>query len=51
MWEQTLELARLAVAWERSMDEVRGMTRFELAAMDQAYGELARAQKRAARKR
>lgn len=33
------------------MDEVLGMTRFEMAAMDQAYVELARAQKRAARKR
>lgn len=49
MWEQTLEVARLAVAWGRSMDEVLAMTRYEVAAMDQAHIELARAQKRAAR--
>jgi hypothetical protein len=47
MWEQTLEVARLATAWSRPMSEIMGMTRFELAAMDQAYTELARAQKRA----
>lgn len=50
MWEQTLEVARMAAAWGRPMDEVLGMSRFELAAMDQAYTELWRASKRAGKR-
>lgn len=47
MREQEAEVARLAVAWGRPMSEIREMTGHELAAMDSAYRELWRRQRRA----
>lgn len=49
MWDQTLEVARYAVAWSRPMSEIVAMSSLDLAAMDTAYTELASKQKRAQR--